>query len=59
MKHSESDNNSDRKEIDFSEETTELALESESIEVAKSALETESAETRKQELETEADESAE
>ena len=49
---------SETKETDFSEETAEPALESELIEAAEPALETESAETGEQELETDVDESA-
>ena len=49
---------SETKETDFSEETAEPALETELIEAAEPALETESAETGEQELETDVDESA-
>ncbi len=49
---------SETKETDFSEETAKPALESDLIEAAEPALETESAETGEKELETDVDESA-
>ena len=50
---------SETKEADSSEETGELAIESESIDARKPALETESIETEEQEFETKVDESVE